>query len=189
MRTIVTTDETGQGTVGFVFERAGDPYTKSGSYAAHAGDKWQQFQVPFIAAEDYAAGEAHILFRLGYRPQTVEIAGFSLSNFGQTAQLADLPRTKFSYAGQQLDAPWRREAAARIDRLRKADLKVRVVDAAGKPVGGAQVRVEMTDGAYKFGSAISERILFGDDAKPEGPRAIRADLPRTTSVMPSSKTA
>ena len=58
-------------------ERAGDPYTKSGIYAAHAGAKWQQFQVPFTAAEDYAAGEANLLFRLGYRPQTVEIAGFT----------------------------------------------------------------------------------------------------------------
>ena len=78
-----------------------------------------------------------------------------------------MPRTKFSYAGQQPDAPWRREAATSIDRLRKADLNVRVVDSKGQPVAGADVRVEMTDSAYKFGSAISERILLGADATPE----------------------
>jgi len=46
------------------------------------------------------------------------------------------------------------EADARIERHRKADVTIRVVDAAGRPVGGATVDVEQTRHAFLFGSNI-----------------------------------
>jgi len=37
-----------------------------------------------------------------------------------------------TYEGRNADAPWRKEARARIEKIRKAPLKVQVVDAQGK---------------------------------------------------------
>ena len=46
------------------------------------------------------------------------------------------------------------EADARIEKHRKADVTVSVVDASGRPLAGAEVRVEMTRHAFLFGSNI-----------------------------------
>src|SRR5208283_4487311 len=45
-------------------------------------------------------------------------------------------------------------ADARIEQCRKADASVAVVDAAGKPVSGATIRVEQRRHAFLFGSNI-----------------------------------
>ena len=50
---------------------------------------------------------------------------------------------------------WRTSAEARIDQHRKVDLRIVVRDAAGEPVEGAAVRMEMTRHAFKFGTAVN----------------------------------
>ncbi len=54
---------------------------------------------------------------------------------------------------------WERQAERRIDRHRKGDFVVRVVDGAGRPIEGAEVSVEMTRHAFPFGTAISSKML------------------------------
>ena len=44
----------------FVFEKVGDPWTKSTLYMAHAGSEWKRFDWPFTARESYGAGGAHV---------------------------------------------------------------------------------------------------------------------------------
>jgi GH35 family endo-1,4-beta-xylanase len=46
------------------------------------------------------------------------------------------------------------EADKRIEQVRKRDLELRVVDAAGQPVAGATVELRQTRSAFGFGSAI-----------------------------------
>ena len=58
------------------------------------------------------------------------------------------------YPGFEPDAPWRAEAATRIDAIRKGDLTVQVRDAAGNPVTGAAVDVLQTEHEFGFGSAM-----------------------------------
>jgi GH35 family endo-1,4-beta-xylanase len=72
---------------------------------------------------------------------------------------------KATYEGRELDAPWRKEAEERIAKLRRGDLTVRVVDADGKPVAGAKVRVEMKRHLFGFGSAVDVQLLSGLDQK------------------------
>ncbi|MBN1341992.1 MAG: endo-1,4-beta-xylanase [Phycisphaerae bacterium] len=55
-------------------------------------------------------------------------------------------------------------AEARIEKHRKGDAVVRVVDASGKPVSGATVRVEQTRHAFLFGSNI---FMWGRCRTPE----------------------
>jgi len=155
--------ESGEGQTEFVFEIARDPWTKSVSYPVRAGREWKQYHVPFVAAESYAAGEAQMIFRLGYDPQVIEIGGVTVESFGKRLRLADLPVTKLTYRGMEPDAPWRAEAAQRIEEHRKGDLTVEVRDAAGRPVADADVSAKLVRHAFGFGTCAPAAIVLGKD--------------------------
>nr|CAA9275006.1 GH30 / GH30_1 [uncultured Armatimonadetes bacterium] len=71
----------------FLFERSTNPWTKSatqGALAPRDPRAWKQVQVPFAASESYAPGAAMVSLRFAFGPQTVEIGGLSVVNFGKT---------------------------------------------------------------------------------------------------------
>ena len=72
-----------------------------------------------------------------------------------------------TYQGRNADAPWRKEALARIETIRKAPLKVEVVDSQGKPIPGAKVHVRMRRHAFGFGNILNPRTfqLEGEDGR------------------------
>lgn len=163
--------ETVDATVHFIFESTAPPYEQSiGSVWSYdlpsllrVGPTWTKVQLPFVSAGAYKAGEARIRFDVGFAPQVLEIAGVSVNNFGKGIAPEALPRThRSSYAGRATDAPWRETARRRIEQIRKADLKVAVVDAQGKPLAGAKVRVRMRRHAFGFGSAVQANLLVKD---------------------------
>ena len=149
----------------FIFEVSRPPNTKTVEFPVSAGADWRQVFVPFHADQDFPAGGANLNFQLGFEPQTVEIGGVSVVDLGPNARLADLPRTV--YDGHAPDAPWRQAAAERIEKVRKADLAVTVVDAQGRPVPGADVTAKLTRHAFAFGSAVQAKLLTDqtDDAR------------------------
>jgi GH35 family endo-1,4-beta-xylanase len=122
---------------------------------AIAGPAWKKVQFPFAVTRDYNKGESEVTFTLGMREQAVEIGGIELLNYAKTKKVADLPYTKLGYAGSEPNAPWRKAAEARIEKIRKGDLSVVVKDKAGKPVRGAEVAVHMRKHAFLWGTAIA----------------------------------
>ena len=151
----------GEAYVTFVFEKAAPNWDKSvvRTFAVDT-DEWRQFNVAFEASSSHAPGDAQINIPLGYAPQTIEIAAVTVTNYFRTVTLEDLPDDQ-TYGGRDPDAPWRAEAAARIEQLRKADLTVRVVDADGQPVPNAAVAVHMQRHAFGFGSAVKAHWVLG----------------------------
>jgi endo-1,4-beta-xylanase len=158
-KTEATRQESGEGQTEFVMELAREPWSKSVEYPVRAAAEWRKIFVRYKAERSYAAGEAQLIFRLGYEPQTILIGGVTVENFGSQLLLADLPTTKLTYPGMEADAPWRKAAEARIESLRKRDLQVRVVDKQGKPVVGAELSVHQTKQAFGFGSAVVAQTL------------------------------
>ncbi len=77
----------------FVFEQAKSPYTKSVMYNVDATTEWRKIQLPFLAKEKYAAGDAQMIFRLGYEPEVIEIGGVTVENFAKKARMGSLPST------------------------------------------------------------------------------------------------
>ncbi|MFO8014319.1 MAG: endo-1,4-beta-xylanase [Phycisphaerae bacterium] len=77
-----------------------------------------------------------------------------LQTTAATALVPTLLATGRAGAGAPSDEDLLASAPDRIETRRKADAEVRVVDAAGKPVAGAEVRVRQTRHAFLFGSNI-----------------------------------
>lgn len=153
---------TGQGAATFVLELPQTEWDKAVEFRAEAGAQWEHYVVPFRTPRSFKPGEAMICFRAGFDQQTVEISGVELINYAKGARVEDLPRTPVGYAGREPDAAWRREATERIDKHRKADLAIRVTDAAGIPLAGATVHAKMVRHAFGFGSALSAEHLLGE---------------------------
>jgi hypothetical protein len=83
-----------EGSVGeteFVFELGRGPYTKSIQYPIQAGPDWVRVQARFTAVANYAAGEANMIFRLGYEPQVLDLGGVKVENFGKAIAMGGLP--------------------------------------------------------------------------------------------------
>ena len=172
MRVPKSDQESGEGKIQFILED-GKTYDKSVQLAARTVGEWKEFNVPFAAKGDYQPGSAHIIFRLGYYRQTVEIAGFEVVNYHATRKVSSLPITlpDLSYAGMEPNAAWRGPAAERIRRLRMAPLTVEVLDAQGRPVSGAAVEIAQTRHAFWFGTAVSAQRLVDDATFSDAVRA------------------
>ena len=164
-RRIESRQETGEAQLEVIVEESAGEHRKLMEAAASVGTNWTRLDAPFAPDRDLPAGAAQLSLRFGYAPQVIEIAGVSLRNHGTSVPLARLPRTRLRYDGWEADAPWRRAAAERIERLRKGDLRIAVTDAAGRPVAGVPVRVRMLRHAFAFGSAVSAEWI----ATPGGP--------------------
>jgi hypothetical protein len=62
----------------YIFERASDPWEKSVTFPVHAQQTWVQKSEYFSVVDSYAAGVAHMVFRLGYASQVIAIGGVEL---------------------------------------------------------------------------------------------------------------
>lgn len=159
VRAAETKVESGEANSEFVFERVGDPWTKAVSHGLSIGQAWMKVSIPFTAVESLEAGKSQVCFRMGYRPQAFELADFKLTTFGTSVKIEDLPKSEVTYGGMAPDAPWRKEAQARIDKVRKGDLVVTVKDAKGASVASAKVSVRMKRQAFGFGTAVVAQKL------------------------------
>jgi len=172
LRGIESKTEMSFGTTELVIEQGGPEYKKLISFGASARPEWKAFSIPFVATKEniggkeIAEGKARVLFRLGYGPQTIELGGIEILNFGNKVRLADLPESHGDYIGRESDAAWRKAAEERIEKIRKADLNIVVKDNAGNPVKGARVSVNMLRHTFGFGSAVAADFLVakGSDA-------------------------
>lgn len=156
----------GTGEASFVFERDGGRYTKSAVATLKLTQDWQQFRFPFRIAEDYAPGDAHFQLWLGYGKQTLQIAGVSMLDYGQ-GNPAGWP--KVTYAGRDPNASWRSAANQRIDKYRKGNLTVHVVDPHGRAIDGAAVQVAEQKSAFNFGTGYDAAHLLDDPSTGETP--------------------
>jgi GH35 family endo-1,4-beta-xylanase len=161
-RTISSADETGAGRMRVVVQQAGAGYRKSLESTVSMRGGWQEYLLPLVFADNYRVGEIELSFGFGFKRETIEIGGVEVLNFGRSVELAALPRTRFTYAGREPDAAWRRAALARIEQIRKSAFLIEVRDAAGQPAAGATIRVEQRKTAFQFGSALQFARLVQD---------------------------
>ena len=161
-RRIKSRQETGEALVAVIVEGSEKPHAKNLERDLSVGPEWTTIRIPFRADRDAGPGEMQLSLRVGYPPQTLEIGGVKLLNYGPDVDPQDLPKTDSRYAGHEADAPWRAEAAERIEKIRKGDIRIEVADTQGRPVPGAKVAVRMKRHAFGFGTAIRSDWITGD---------------------------
>ncbi len=150
---------------GIIFEEVAAPNAKDINQSVKLKPQWQEYRFAGIARRAFAPGESQFNFFLGYGKGTVEIANLRLENYG-SAPLESFDQTIDYFGGQIDDQSWRAPALQRIERIRKGDFTVRVVDAKGKPVSGATVSVEQQKHWFKWGTAGPASLLL-DDTSPD----------------------
>lgn len=163
-RMVTASDESNAAFARLVVQKASPDYEKSIEGTHSLSGAWKEFFVPFAFGGDFAANASEVTFGFGFKRQTVEIGGMDFVYYGKNVAVSALPRTRPSYIGREDGAEWRTAALARIEQLRKGDFAVAVVDAGGKPVTGATVRVEQRKSAFQFGSALQMARLVNDTA-------------------------
>ena len=131
------------------------------SHEIYVEPTWTSINLPFSVDQALGAREASVFVGVGTQLQVIDIGNITVRCFYPDQQIAGLPKTSFTYTGRAEDAPWRKVAEQRIDRYRKADLVIKVVDADGQPVPDAEIHVQMTKHAFKFGTTVDARLLAG----------------------------
>lgn len=138
------------------------------SFVGTKQDDWKVRALPVPAWLEFAKGEMPITINVGASArQTIEISNLELVNYKNLFAPAQLPFSCTTYEGHASDAVWRKEAEQRIERFRKSDLKVSVVDEAGQAIPNASVKIEMQRHAFGFGTAVNEHRLVPQSGTPD----------------------
>jgi endo-1,4-beta-xylanase len=131
---------------------------------------FQYFALPFRADRDYAAGSTSLQIRYGLVPQTFDIGGVEVINYGKVG--SPIPKSVSAtfaayYPGRNdTDASWRKKAQQNIERYRKGNMTVRVVDAAGRPLRNTSVKIEQLESNFVWASAASAISLTCSAGQP-----------------------
>ena len=134
-------------------------------YQLGAYRAWKQHVRSFVAPSDCNPAHGKMSILLGEAGRKAEIAELHLINYGPDYDIASLPRSTVNYKGRKPDAQWRKDALARIEKIRKADMTIEVVDADGKPVSAAKVKIQMQHHAFGFGNVVNAYLLGADQSK------------------------
>ncbi|MDZ7370721.1 MAG: endo-1,4-beta-xylanase, partial [candidate division KSB1 bacterium] len=136
----------------FYAQLAESPWTGIASHDLAPIGEWEKIYIYGQSPQDFPIGKMEFTIHLGFYPQVLEIGGIIALNLGRNIDPAKLPKNRITYAGREANAPWRAEAEARIEQLRKGNLRIVVKNQAGLPIKNARVKVEMQRHAFRFGS-------------------------------------
>lgn len=157
-----------------IFELDSPPHTKVMSNVTTVGTDWKDYLFASTAGRSFDAGEAALVFYLGYAPGEVEFRDIEVTNVGSTP-LSQFKQTVDYYGSAPNPGTWRPAAEERIERYRKGDLTVNVMDANGRPIPNAVVKAEMTRHEFRFGTAGPAARIVAED---EDSQKYRATLQR-----------
>lgn len=147
---------------------AGEPYTEAcRSTAIDISSEWTDYPVLFVIENALPEGKASLTLFCAQAVQTLEIASIRVIRYGPETDVSKFPRIRRTYAGREPDAPWRKAALDRIEKIRKADCSLTLQDSNGKPLANRQVRLTLRRHEFGFGSATPASYYGADtpDAK------------------------
>lgn len=155
----------GEGSVNFFVENVTD-FFKEVYLTLPVTEEWTRYFVPFSSQNTYDVNESGWGFHLASQAQTIQVGGFTAINYNNSTTIDQLPDevNNDQYGGYESDAPWRAEAATRINNLRKAELTVNVTTSAGTPVDDAAIQVTMLQHEYGFGTAVNAARIAGNNS-------------------------
>ncbi|NQU88162.1 MAG: endo-1,4-beta-xylanase [Mariniphaga sp.] len=160
-RTTQSESEAGEGILTAIMEH-NETYTKPLSKTFSVGGDWVHFVYGFVANMDLPFDKIKAAFFFGHAVQTIEIADVQYLNYKKTISIEDLPMMEVRYNGMEEDASWRIEANERIEKFRKGNISVKLVDSNDNPVPNTNVTVKMKMHKFGFGTAIDGQTYISN---------------------------
>lgn len=171
--------------VSAVYQQASTPYDKVLREISYLSPKWKKFTYYGRAVSDFAAGESNFEIQIGGVKGSVEFAGIHVENLGAVSGAVVWakygPNTIDYFGAETPNDDWKAAAYERIEKYRKVDIEINVVDANGKPIPNAKVNVVQTRQAFRFGTAVNS-WLFNKEADGEQYRATLKRLFNTAVI-------
>ncbi len=149
-----------------VFAENSTTFAKEVFFNYSLTEEWRRYVIPFASSSTYNIDRLNFGFHLANKAQTIEFGGFTVLTYRNQVPLSALPseiNNEF-YDGYEEDAPWRSDAANRIEQLRKADLTIQAEDLAGNPVPNAAFDIRMLRHKFDFGTAVTASRFNGNNA-------------------------
>ncbi len=148
-RCVDSANENGNGLIAVEFARS---WRERAIRVEHYCDtEWKRYYQRGVVPATFQPGEAELSIITSYRPQTLRIAGVELINFGNQIEIERLPVMPVSYKGIEDNTDWRRQALERIEKYRKSDIEIQVIDSLGNPFKNIDVSIELKRHAFGFG--------------------------------------
>lgn len=164
-----------KGTINVTIIEPMPSYALLASIELEVNKDFTEARIAFKADHDYNPAEQQFSVQFGYEPQAVEIGGISFVNYGDGIEIKDLAlsdgavvhkrikkEANSTYEGRDKDAPWRKEAAERIEKIRKGDLTIVVKDEHGNAVENADVKVSQLKHTFWFGNENRALLILSD---------------------------
>ncbi|NOY81949.1 MAG: hypothetical protein GXP31_13210 [Kiritimatiellaeota bacterium] len=130
--------------------------------------EWRKCTLAVRVPEDLAPRSTSFCLHLAARTGKAWFRNFSMTLFPKTVAPEDLAVTSAPVlGGDEVDEAWRQAANARLEKVRKNTLRVRVLHQ-GRPVAGAQVALVQKTRDFFFGVEVPG-ALFDDKALAELP--------------------
>lgn len=124
-------------------------------------DVGEGFKKIYIASKVSSySNDLNLFVRCGYEIQEVEIGGVQLYRYSGSVitDESEIPDTASLYDGMEPFSDWRTEAAERIETVRKGIITLKVKDANGNPIENCDVKLDMTNHDFQFGTTGSNLI-------------------------------
>ena len=134
------------------------------SVTAQIGDNWTVIYLPVCTNHKYGEAGNFIGFNPGEYVQELEIGGFEMINYGKAYTIDDMPDSYGRYEGCEENAQWRKDALAKIERIRKGDINVIVKDKDGNAVPDADVKLDMYEHEFLFSVAVNPLTAMKEEA-------------------------
>lgn len=129
-------------------------YTKDIYREFESAGQWKTYYFSY-RPKMKTGGNGQVGLRVPYNVQTIEIKEFSLLNFGSQVVYEEMPKFTMDTSSLSEDAEWRKQALEDIEKHRKGDFNVVVLDKDGNPVKDAEVELDMFEHEFEFGSAFT----------------------------------
>lgn len=138
-----------------VCDQTGAPdYHNVVSQQIDLANEWQKYYV--VAQQgtsvEAEAGKHSLNFRFGFALQEFQIADIRLEYYTVPTDFV-IPEETPYYEGIEDDALWRKEALKSIEKNRKNNMTVNVVDDKGNPIENAEIHAAMTRSEMNWGVA------------------------------------
>lgn len=138
--------------------------------------KWAPCRFTCRIPRNIPAGESSLCFHLAAVEGTVSFRDMAVRVLPDGMDADTVSESEaLVVGGDAVDRQWRREATSRLMRERRGELTVRVLDANGAPVDGANIRIVQTGPLVPLGAVVPIEVI---DPDIEITSLRRPDVPR-----------